>query len=385
MRRRDFIARIAGLATWPLAARAQQPDWVRHVGVLMAYAESDSAAQSWLAAFRGALAKMGWTEGSNLRIELRWGTGNADKIRTLAKELVDLRPDAILSQTTSATGALAHETRTIPIVFVNVADPIASGFAASLARPGGNVTGFALFESTVGGKWMGLLKEIAPRTVRVALLFNPATAVLPQIYIPSIQAAASSYAVQASTHPVHAKDEIEGVIATQARNPGGSVIVMLDPFKCRWIARIEADDVDARLEFRPCDRRFRRDTHLTETYSAMPARPPVLLHGKATLAATGPRRSNTRCDPVPASSIPAQSRSPLGPHTSKPRSVLCCLPRRRSCCSGVRSSWPCTMMLMRRRLVTSIQEHLVGLRGRIGLAEADIGSGKADSGETAKM
>jgi putative ABC transport system substrate-binding protein len=193
-------------------------------------AESDAAAQSWVAAFRGALAKLGWTEGGNLQIELRWGAGNADKIGTLAKELVDLRPDAILSQTTLATGALARETRTVPIVFVNVADPVASGFAASLARPGGNVTGFALLESTVGGKWVGLLKEIAPHTARMALLFNPATAVLPQLYISSIQAAASSFAVQASTNPVHAKDEIEEVIAAQARNPGGSLIVMLDPF-----------------------------------------------------------------------------------------------------------------------------------------------------------
>jgi putative ABC transport system substrate-binding protein len=231
MKRRAFIRLLGGAAAaWPLAARTQQPDQVRRIGVLMDYAESDAAAQSWLAAFRGTLAKLGWTEGNNLQIEIRWGAGNADKIRTLAKELVDLRPDAILSQTTPVTDALARETRTIPIVFVNVTDPIASGFAASLARPGGNVTGFAVFESSVGGKWVGLLKEIAPHTVRVALLFNPATAVLFQIYIPSIQAAASSLAIQASTAPVHAKDDIEGVIAAQARNPGGSLIVMLDPF-----------------------------------------------------------------------------------------------------------------------------------------------------------
>jgi putative ABC transport system substrate-binding protein len=148
----------------------------------------------------------------------------------LAKELVDLRPDAILSQTTPVTSALVHETRNIPIVFVSVADPIASGFAASLARPGGNVTGFGLFESSMGGKWMELLKEIAPRTTGVSLLFNPATAVPLKIFMPSIQAAASSFSMQASAAPVDGKDEIEGVVAAQARNPGGGLIVMPDAF-----------------------------------------------------------------------------------------------------------------------------------------------------------
>ena len=181
-------------------------------------------------ALRGSLAKLRWTEGDNLRIEVRWATGDTDRIRTLAKELVDLRPDVILGQTTPVTDALIRGTRTIPIVFVTVSDPIASGFATSLARPGGNVTGFALFESSMGGKWVELLKQIAPRTVHVALLFNPATVVPLEIYMPSIQAAASSLAIQVSTAPVHAKDEIEGVIAAQARNPGGGLIVTPDSF-----------------------------------------------------------------------------------------------------------------------------------------------------------
>jgi len=136
----------------------------------------------------------------------------------------------ILSPTTLVTGALARETRTIPIVFVNVGDPIASGFAASLARPGGNITGFTVETPEQGGKWVELLKEIAPRTVRMALLFNPATAVPLQFFLPSIQAAASSLAIQISNAPVHAKDEIEGIIAAQARNPGGGLIVMPDSF-----------------------------------------------------------------------------------------------------------------------------------------------------------
>lgn len=231
MRRRDFINAIAvSAAGWPFAAYAQQPDRMRLVGVLMAYGESDSTAQSWLAAFRAALAKLGWIEGSNLRIELRWGAIDPDKIRTFSKELVDLRPDAIFGQSTAAISVLARETRTVPIVFAVVSDPIGSGFAASLARPGGNITGFTGTDPALGGKWVELLKEIAPRTERVALLFNPATAPALQFFMSSIQAAASSFAIQPSAAPVHASNEIEGVIAAQARNPGGGLIVMADPF-----------------------------------------------------------------------------------------------------------------------------------------------------------
>ena len=230
MRRREFITLLGSAAAWPLAARAQQPDRMRLIGVLMAYAESDSTAQSWLAAFRAALAKLGWTEGSNLRVELRWSAADPDKIRTFAKELVDLRPDAIFGVTTPVIGALARETRTIPIVFAAVSDPIGSGFVANLAHPGGNITGFTTHDPALGGKWVGLLKEIAPRTVRVALLFNPATAVPIQFFMPSIQAAASSFPIEVSAAPVHAKDEVEGVIAAQARSPGGGLIVMPDVF-----------------------------------------------------------------------------------------------------------------------------------------------------------
>jgi putative tryptophan/tyrosine transport system substrate-binding protein len=230
MRRREFISLIAGATAWPLAARAQQPDEMRLIGVLMAYAESDPDAQSEVAAFRNELKKLGWREGNNLRIELRWGAGDANRIKTFAKELVDLRPDAILGQTTSVVTALSRETRTIPIVFAVVSDPIGSGFGASLAHPGGNITGFTTNEPAVGGKWLGLLKEIAPRTVRVALLFNPATAVALQFFNSSIQDAATSLAVQASAAPFRAKDEIEDVIAAQARIPGGGLVVLPDAF-----------------------------------------------------------------------------------------------------------------------------------------------------------
>jgi putative tryptophan/tyrosine transport system substrate-binding protein len=231
MRRREFITLLGGTAAaWPFAARAEQSDRMRQIGVLMGFAQSDPTAQSWVGAFQNALAKLGWTEGSNLRIELRWAAADPDKIRSLAKELVDLRPDAIFDQTTPVTGALASETQTIPIVFVYVADPIGSGFAPSLARPGGNITGFTYLEPTTGGKWVGLLKEIAPRTAHVAILFNPATTPPLKFYMPSIQAAASSFAIEASSAPVHAKDEVEGVIAAQAHNPGGGLLVMPDVF-----------------------------------------------------------------------------------------------------------------------------------------------------------
>jgi len=230
MRRRDFIKGIASAGAWPLAARAQQREQMRRIGALIGFAENDPAVQSWLAAFRGALTKLGWTEGSNLRIELRWAGDDSDKMKTFAKELVDLRPDAILSVTTPVTGVLVRETQTIPIVIVTVADPISSGFVTNLGRPGGNVTGFALYEPSMGGKWLEWLKRIAPGVTRVALLFNPATTVPVKFYMSSIEAAASSFAIQASTAPVHAKDEIEGVIAALAGNPGAGLIVMPDLF-----------------------------------------------------------------------------------------------------------------------------------------------------------
>ncbi len=229
MRRREFITFFGGaFATCSLAARAQQPERMRRIGVLMAFA--DPTAQSYATAFRDALTKLGWAEGRNLRTEVRWGAGDADKFRSFAKELVDLRPDAIVGQSTPVVVALVRETQTIPIVFLNVADPIGSGFVASLARPGGNLTGFMTDNSALGGKWVELLKEIAPRTVRAALMFNPTTAVPLKFYMPSVQAAASALGVEVNATPVHAKDEIEGVIAAQARDQGGSLIVMPDPF-----------------------------------------------------------------------------------------------------------------------------------------------------------
>ena len=231
MQRREFITLLGGAAAaWPLTARAQQTERMRLIGVLIPYAESDPAVQSEVTVFRAALTKLGWTEGVNLRIEFRWAGGDADRMKRFAKELVDLRPDVILGQTTPVVEALARETRTIPVVFVNVNDPVASGFVASFAHPGGNITGFSVASSEQGGKWVELLKEIAPRTLRMALLFNPATGVPLENFMPSIQAAASSFAVEVRVAPVRTRDEIESLIAAQARDPGGGLIVLPSAF-----------------------------------------------------------------------------------------------------------------------------------------------------------
>jgi len=190
MRRREFITLLGGAAAaWPLVARAQQAERMRLIGVLMAYAESDPEGQAWVAAFREALQNLGWAEGRNIRIDTRWATPDVEAMQRLAKELVALQPDLILSQSTPTTAALLQQTRTIPIIFANIADPVGSGFVASFPRPGGNVTGFVLFEPTMAGKWLELLKEIAPRVNRVAFLFNPATATYFEYYMNSFKAA----------------------------------------------------------------------------------------------------------------------------------------------------------------------------------------------------
>jgi putative tryptophan/tyrosine transport system substrate-binding protein len=231
MRRREFISLVGGAAMMrPVAARAQQPERMRLIGVLMGYAESDPVAQSEVAAFLGTLTKLGWTEGGNFRTEIRWSAGDADRERTFAKELIDLRPDVVLSQSTKVTGALVRDTQTIPIVFVNVADPVTSGFAANFAHPGANITGFANNNSELGGKWVQLLKELAPRTARVALLSNHATGAPLELFMPSIQVAASSAAVEVIPAQVLTVDGIESVIAGQARSPGGGLVVMPSAF-----------------------------------------------------------------------------------------------------------------------------------------------------------
>ena len=233
MRRRDVVSLLGGAAvSWPLTARAQQlADQRRRIGVLMTYDESDPQGQPLVAAFREGLRTLGWAEGRNIQIDTRWGTLDVELRQRFAKELVTLKPDLILSQSTATTATLLQQTRTIPIIFANVADPVGSGFVATWARPGGNVTGFINFEPTMAGKWLELLKEIAPRISRVAFLFNPATApFVTEIYLNPFKAAAVSFGVEAITAPVHDRSELETVVAAQAREPNGALIAMPDSF-----------------------------------------------------------------------------------------------------------------------------------------------------------
>ena len=231
MRRRDFITLLGGAAmAWPPAAHAQQSERVRRIGVLMGYAESDSEAQAQIAAFRDGLQKLGWTEGRNIRIDIRWAAFDAKAMQRFATELVALQPDLILSPHTPTTAALLRQTRTIPIVFTNITDPVGSGFVASFPRPGGNVTGFVNMEPTMAAKWLELLKEIAPRVNRAAILFNPATATYADYYLTPFKAAAASLAVEAIAAPVHDTSELEAVVAAQAREPNTGLIVMSDSF-----------------------------------------------------------------------------------------------------------------------------------------------------------
>ena len=194
-RRREFITLLGGAATWPLAARAQRPERVRRIGVLMGLAASDPDASGWVSAFEQALQKSGWSEGRNIKIEYRWGTGDARIIRAYAAELIGLAPEAIVTRGSTASRTMQQETKSIPILFVAVSDPVGSGFVASLAHPGGNITGFANHEDTMAAKWLELLKEIAPQITRVAVVHDPDNPPAP-VFLRAIDAAASSLGVQ---------------------------------------------------------------------------------------------------------------------------------------------------------------------------------------------
>jgi putative ABC transport system substrate-binding protein len=232
MERRTFLSLVSGgiLAT-PLAAAAQQTGPMRRIGVLMGLAESDPPAQARVGAFRRGLQALGWTEGRNVHIDIRWATSsNAPAMQRFAKELVALQPDLILSHNTPTTATLLQHTRTIPIVFAVVSDPIGSGFVASFPRPGGNVTGFTNIEPTMASKWLELLKEVAPRVARVAFLFNPVSAPFAEYYLGPFHAAAVSVAMEAIPTPVRNVSELESAIAAQARTPNGGLVVMTDSF-----------------------------------------------------------------------------------------------------------------------------------------------------------
>jgi ABC-type uncharacterized transport system substrate-binding protein len=231
IRRRDFLTLLGGAAAgWPLAARAQRGERMRRIGVLMATAETDPESPSRVAAFQHGLATAGWITGQNVRIDYRWASGEPTRIQVLARELVESQPDVILASTTPSTAALMKETRTIPIVFVVVSDPVGSGFVASIPRPGGNITGFTNIESSLGGKWIQLLKEIAPRVTRVALMFNPETAPFAAFYLRPIETAAPSFAVEPIAKPVRTDSEIESAITDVGRESSSGFIVLPETF-----------------------------------------------------------------------------------------------------------------------------------------------------------
>ena len=238
--RREFIVTLgSAAAAWPVAARAQQGERMRRIGVLMGYDESASSGQALIAGFREGLQKLGWTEGRNTRIDIRWATpADAESIRRFAKELVALQPDLIISSTTPITAALLQQTHTIPIIFPALSDPVGSGFVASFSRPGGNVTGFNVSEPTQAGKWVELLKEIAPRVGRVAMLFNPASAPYTEYWLNPFKAAAARFAVEAISASVRDGSELDSVIAAQAREPNSGLIAMPDSFTIAYRAEI---------------------------------------------------------------------------------------------------------------------------------------------------
>jgi putative ABC transport system substrate-binding protein len=228
--RRDFITLLGGAAAWPLAARAQQQgDRVRRVGVLMPGVENDPVAKTYLSAFTQALAGLGWTDGRNVRMDLRWYGGDTNQARALAQELVGLQPDMIVTAGGRATVAVQRETRTIPIVFGAVSEPVAAGLVAAINHPGGNITGFALFETTLGGKWLELLSEIAPGLKRAAFMFNPDTAI-GLAFMPSLETAARSLKVEPIIAHIHSDAEIETAIIALGREPGGGLVVVPDAF-----------------------------------------------------------------------------------------------------------------------------------------------------------
>jgi putative ABC transport system substrate-binding protein len=230
MKRREFITLLGGAAAaWPLAARAQEANRIRQIGVLVALAEDDPEIKARLAAFRQGLEKRGWSEGRNVSIDTRFAPdSSADRVQVLARELIALQPDVIFAQTTPVVAALQRESRTIPIVFVNIADPIGSGFVASLPRPGGNITGVMLYEASVTGKWLAMLKEIAPRLERAAFVTNPKTAPFYNYYLRAAESLSPPLGIKVVPSLVESIADIERSIEAFARAPNGGLLLPPD-------------------------------------------------------------------------------------------------------------------------------------------------------------
>jgi len=229
VRRRDFVKVIAGsTAAWPLAARAQQADRLRRIGMLMAWAETDPEVQPRMTAFVTTLRELGWVDGRNCRIEFRWSAGDLGLMDRHVHELVASTPDVILAMTNSMVEAVRNLTHTIPIVFIQVSAPVESGWVASMARPGGNMTGFVNFEPSMGGKWVELLKEVAPGVARIVVLMHPETPIHVALWH-AAQSAAPSFGVQVTAAQVHGRDEVEHAITTFARQADGGLVVFPHP------------------------------------------------------------------------------------------------------------------------------------------------------------
>jgi len=226
VKRREFISLLGGTAVaWPLGARAQQGERMRRIGVLMHLAADDPESPTRIAALRQGLQQFGWADGGNVRIDYRWAKGQADLFRQGAKELVQLAPDVLVASTSLAVSALQEATRTLPIIFINVVDPVGAGFAASLAAPGGNATGFALFEFGISAKWLELLKQIAPSVTRIAILRDASLAGVGQLG--AIQAVGSLFGVELTTIGIGDLSQMELALAKFARSPNGGLIVTL--------------------------------------------------------------------------------------------------------------------------------------------------------------
>jgi ABC-type uncharacterized transport system substrate-binding protein len=224
VRRRDVIALLGAAVAWPLAARAQQPDRMRRIGILTTFAETDPESKAWLAAFEAGLQKLGWTSGRNVTVAYRWAAGDENRINRYAAELVTTAPDAIFVVSTQALVPLQRLTRSLPIVFVQVSDPVRLGLVASLARPGGNITGFVNFEHAIGGKWLEFLKDTMPGLTRVLVLFQ-ANLTSQAPYVQAVQAAAPSFGVQATPAEFGNADEIERAVDSFAQQPNGALVV----------------------------------------------------------------------------------------------------------------------------------------------------------------
>jgi putative ABC transport system substrate-binding protein len=231
MKRREFIAGLAGAAVaWPAVVRAQQSSRMRRLGVLIGTPLGDPGGQAEVAVFVKALAELGWVEGRNIDIAYRWSGGDIALAETFAKELIALNPDIVMARSTPPTIALKSATSTIPIVFVNVAEPISSGIVPNLVRPGGNITGFAGFEASIGGKWLQLLKGVDPRLIRIGIIYNPQTAPFAGLFLRSIETAAPTVGVETIAIPVQSEPDIAAALTSLAQRPGSGLVQILDTY-----------------------------------------------------------------------------------------------------------------------------------------------------------